>query len=300
MNLKGKLAGVVADAVSKTGIVLREHGPAIAVVTGVAMMIGGTVLAVVRSLDAKEEIKADVEDIKKFKEAGDKKMVRQTRMNLAKDVAKRYGLVVALETVGGVLVFKGYMYTSGKVTALSGLLMAAQSENKRHLDYVEQRWGAEAREDMAKGRDWISDDGKNVTIGSNENLKPERSALCFVYSENTVDDYSFQEDAYSDLKMIQNAVRNGKDVIRRRGYLFLFELKSMMHIRPENLNPVDKLVLWTSAGDPLRLYLVNGDQEVDVMEAKVSDIKGGESCFMIEPEGCEYRAPKDILNIGRA
>ena len=74
----------------------------------------------------------------------------------------------------------------------------------------------------------------------------------------------------------------------------------MMHIRPENLNPVDKLVLWTSAGDPLRLYLVNGDQEVDVMDAKVSDIKGGESCFMIESEGCEYRAPKDILNIGRA
>ena len=76
MNLKGKLAGFVADAVSKAGVVLREHGPAIAVVTGVAMMIGGTVLAVVRSLDAKEEIKADIEDIKKFKEAGDKKMVR--------------------------------------------------------------------------------------------------------------------------------------------------------------------------------------------------------------------------------
>lgn len=303
LNLKANWS----DLVSKAGIIAREYGPVAAIVGGVGLLIGGAVLAAIRSADVKEEYAEDVAVIKEAREAGESEQETKAIRKLGIDMAKRYAPVVALEVTGAVLVFGGYKKLSGRITALGGLLMASQSDNKRMLKYVEERWGPEAATDVKEGRDWIVAEGPvdpvsgvkapDLVGSPSDAAKKDYSHLAFIYDGKTVGDNAYQEDVYGDYKKIQNAVRTARTIVARRHYIFLFELKDLMGIRPECWTDYDKEALWTGDPSSVKLNIVDGDKSIDVVDSQFSDLTTSNPIFMLEPDGIEYVPAKEIMAI---
>lgn len=238
------VAKKAAKVATKASIAAREYGPNVAIIAGVVGLIGGAVYAAYQTTkldEAVEEAKETIEEGKKEAVAmtQPKSTIHKitTRVKGLVRVARVYAGPAAVILISAGSVLYGLNLINGKLTAVTGALIASQAEEKRAWEALESEVGKERTDDIRYGMhtekietETVNENGKiEKKEVSNKVLNNPKEPLYGKYSylldESTVK-YSFWDGDPWKQKMrylaAEQDMNNLKDS-REGKYVFLNE-----------------------------------------------------------------------------
>lgn len=153
MSFKANMINRAKGAISTAKIMMHKHGPKVAIVAGVACLIGGTVVACIESQkvpDILDERKEELDEIRSQldndeideHEAG-KQIVRVQGRCLWKFV-KLFYKVILLDAGGVLLIAKGVTMFEGAIAGLNTVLMAKIKQQEEMEQRILADLGEEA------------------------------------------------------------------------------------------------------------------------------------------------------------
>lgn len=247
-----KVAGTATKIAAKASMKARELGPNAAVIAGVVGLIGGAVYAAYQTtkLDgAVEEAKEIIEEGKK--EAASMKQPKATVCKVkaiskgAYRVVKTYAGPLALILVSTGTIFYGLKLINGRLTAVTGALIASQAEENRAWAALESEVGKDRADDIRydmhtetteiETKNEKGEIEKKVVSKKvlNNPKEPLYGKYAYLLDETTVK-HSFWEDDPWKWKMrlmaAEQDINNLKDS-REEKYAFLNEALKMVGLK---------------------------------------------------------------------
>ena len=154
----GKLASKLGPKMGRLMLKGKAKAPDIAVVGGLAVVIGGTIWLVKRSYEASSKIDMYREIVEDAKEQGNKEDVSTARKDFAKTMVKTYGPPMAVIGAGCAGVFYGRHLFRTRNLALMTANGVLQKKLTNVIDKVDEEKGEGVGEQWANGIDEIKID----------------------------------------------------------------------------------------------------------------------------------------------
>ena len=241
----------VSRKIGKVGLIFKKHSPEIMVIGGVVGVVGSTVLACKATTKLSgilEESKENVDQIKdyveengyseKYSEEDYKKDLAITYTQTAVKVAKIYAPAVILGTLSITSILAGHNITRKRNLALSAAYVAIDKSFKEYRARVVERFGEkldkELRYNIKQGEseEIVRNDegGEEVVKSTTEYADPN------TYSEfaRFFDDgcLGWTKDPEANLTFLKQQQNYASDKLKRKGFLFLNDVYSMLGIQP--------------------------------------------------------------------
>lgn len=241
----------VSRKIGKVGLIFKKHSPEIMVIGGVVGVVGSTVLACKATTKLSgilEESKENVDQIKdyveengyseKYSEEDYKKDLAITYTQTAVKVAKIYAPAVILGTLSITSILAGHNITRKRNLALSAAYVAIDKSFKEYRTRVVERFGEkldkELRYNIKQGEseEIVRNDegGEEVVKSTTEYADPN------TYSEfaRFFDDgcLGWTKDPEANLTFLKQQQNYASDKLKRKGFLFLNDVYSMLGIQP--------------------------------------------------------------------
>lgn len=205
---------------------LIDYAPTILTVVGCVSLIGGTVVACLRTDNLKEinQQRDDILDLRKEEYDAGKVDFKEYRGEVGHaytvwgwNVFRNYAPAVALEVLGVACILKGHSMMITRYAALGALL----TEKIQQQDYLEQRirevYGDEVYEQLMNGEDIIVEkDGKEEVVSKKDKHDILTDDFSFIWTEG-MGDYNPESNA-SNWQIAKSIQENGNWATRRYGY----------------------------------------------------------------------------------
>lgn len=179
-----------------TGLKLRKHAPEILIVAGIGSMVGAVVLAVKGSLDVKEVIndcKETEDDLTDMFENSDdyseeeyKKDIRDVRLNLGRELAKRYAAPALLTIGGAVAIGSGTGIFKKRYGVLSASYGALDTAFKAYRERVADKYGEAEEKAIRYGLEEVEVEKETVNEKGKKKTEKEKQLV----ASNSPDSYS--------------------------------------------------------------------------------------------------------------
>lgn len=235
----------------KMGLKLKKHSPEIMVIGGVIGVVGSTVLAckaTTKLSSILEESKENVDQIKdyveengyseKYSEEDYKKDLTITYTKTAVKVAKIYAPAVILGTLSITSILAGHNITRKRNLALSAAYVAIDKSFKEYRARVVERFG----EKLDKELRYNIKQGESEEIVRNDEGGEEVVKSTTEYADpNTYSEYArffddgclgWTKDPEANLTLLKQQQNYANDKLKRKGFLFLNDVYSMLGIQP--------------------------------------------------------------------
>lgn len=235
----------------KMGLKLKKHSPEIMVIGGVIGVVGSTVLACKATTKLSgilEESKENVDQIKdyveengyseKYSEEDCKKDLAITYTQTAVKVAKIYAPAVILGTLSITSILAGHNITRKRNLALSAAYVAIDKSFKEYRARVVERFG----EKLDKELRYNIKQGESEEIVRNDEGGEEVVKSTTEYADpNTYSEYArffddgclgWTKDPEANLTFLKQQQNYANDKLKRKGFLFLNDVYSMLGIQP--------------------------------------------------------------------
>lgn len=235
----------------KMGLKLKKHSPEIMVIGGVIGVVGSTVLACKATTKLSgilEESKGNVDQIKdyvegngyseKYSEEDYRKDLAITYTQTAVKVAKIYAPAVILGTLSITSILAGHNITRKRNLALSAAYVAIDKSFKEYRARVVERFG----EKLDKELRYNIKQGESEEIVRNDEGGEEVVKSTTEYADpNTYSEYArffddgclgWTKDPEANLTFLKQQQNYANDKLKRKGFLFLNDVYSMLGIQP--------------------------------------------------------------------
>lgn len=241
----------VSRKIGKVGLIFKKHSPEIMVIGGVVGVVGSTVLACKATTKLSgilEESKENVDQIKdyveengyseKYSEEDYKKDLAITYTQTAVKVAKIYAPAVILGTLSITSILAGHNITRKRNLALSAAYVAIDKSFKEYRARVVERFGEKLDKELrynikqgeSEGIVRNDEGGEEVVKSTTEYADPN------TYSEfaRFFDDgcLGWTKDPEANLTFLKQQQNYASDKLKRKGFLFLNDVYSMLGIQP--------------------------------------------------------------------
>lgn len=241
----------VSRKIGKVGLIFKKHSPEIMVIGGVVGVVGSTVLACKATTKLSgilEESKENVDQIKdyveengyseKYSEEDYKKDLAITYTQTAVKVAKIYAPAVILGTLSITSILAGHNITRKRNLALSAAYVAIDKSFKEYRARVVERFGEKLDKELrynikqgeSEGIVRNDEGGEEVVKNTTEYADPN------TYSEfaRFFDDgcLGWTKDPEANLTFLKQQQNYASDKLKRKGFLFLNDVYSMLGIQP--------------------------------------------------------------------
>lgn len=235
----------------KMGLKLKKHSPEIMVIGGVVGVVGSTILACKATTKLSgilEESKENVDQIKdyveengyseKYSEEDYKKDLAITYTQTGVKIAKIYAPAVILGTLSITSILAGHNITRKRNLALSAAYVAIDKSFKEYRARVVERFG----EKLDKELRYNIKQGESEEIVRNDEGGEEVVKSTTEYADpNTYSEYArffddgclgWTKDPEANLTFLKQQQNYANDKLKRKGFLFLNDVYSMLGIQP--------------------------------------------------------------------
>lgn len=228
-------------AISKTGLLVKKHSPEILVVSGVACIIGGTILCCKGTTKAQKLLELKKQELDSIHEAreefdeekySDKEYKKDLTINKVQKVGGVIGAYLpgaALTGLGIVCILCANNILRKRYVAAMGLYTTVQNSFDSYRSRVREEYGEEVDRDFNLGlkteKVKTKKDGKTVT----EEVKVQAYDQPSVYARYfDKDSLQWNSNPEYNLMFLKSQQNYANDLLKAQGHVFLNEVYDML------------------------------------------------------------------------
>ncbi len=242
----------VSRAVGATKLLLKDHGPTLMVVGGVAAMGGAAVMVGKKSLQLNEVLEPHVTALEKAEGVVSNSAMEVHKKDVAKaagfDVIKLYSVPTVLFVGGACLVFGGHRIMVRRNATLAIAFTGLQKAYDAYRANTRAEMGEEFDQAMLHGyktKEIVNEDGSKSFVNVRDWDEDSSDPYNRIFEQGATTEWV--NDLGINKMTVANQQRFAQELLNRRGYLYLREVYHALGF-PET--PISHVVGWKVRRNP--------------------------------------------------